>query len=285
MNAKLSMVLSMLIFGTVGIFVKYINLPSGLIAMVRGFVGMLIIALVMKITGKKINITAIKSKLALLIISGAVMGFNWILLFESYRFTTVAVATVCYYMAPIFVIIASPFILKEKLGAKKLVCVAIALVGSVFVSGVLKTGLSGIKGIVLALGAAALYATVVLINKFLTELSAYEKTAIQLGSAAITVAPYALLNMGNVKLLPISALLLVVVGVLHTGLAYVLYFGAIPKLKAQTVAILSYIDPSSAVLLSALVLKEKITVLELIGAILIIGAAFISEVQLKNKQS
>lgn len=282
MNAKLNMVLSMLIFGTVGIFVKYINMPSGLIAMVRGFVGMLIIAAAIKLSKQKINFVAIKQKLFLLILSGAVMGFNWILLFESYNYTSVAVATVCYYMAPIFVIITSPFILKEKLSAKKIVCVAVALIGSVLVSGVLKTGVSGLKGIFLALGAAALYATVVIINKFLSDLSAYEKTAFQLGAAAITVAPYALSTMGDVKFNTIPLLLLFVVGILHTGLAYTLYFGAIPKLKAQTVAILSYIDPSSAVLLSAVILKEKITVFELIGAILIIGAAFVSEVQFKK---
>lgn len=284
MNAKLGMVLSMLIFGTVGIFVKYINMPSGLIAMVRGLVGMIIILAVMLFTKQKPDFKAIKSKLFLLILSGAVMGFNWILLFESYRYTSVAVATVCYYMAPIFVIIASPFILKEKLNAKKVICVAAALVGSVLVSGVLKTGVSGIKGILLALGAAALYATVVLINKFLSKLSAYEKTMVQLGAAGITVAPYALYTMGAIEFSKVSLILLFVVGVIHTGLAYTLYFGAIPKLKAQTVAILSYIDPSSAVLLSAIVLKEKISALEIIGAVLIIGAAFVSEIQLTVKK-
>ncbi len=282
MNAKLSMVLSMLIFGTVGIFVKYINMPSGIIAMVRGLVGMVIIIAVMLLTRQKVNFKAIKSKLFLLILSGAVMGFNWILLFESYRYTSVAVATVCYYMAPIFVIIASPFILKETLGAKKLICVAVALLGSVLVSGVLKTGFSGLRGIFLALGAAALYATVVLINKFLSELSAYEKTAIQLGSAGLTVAPYALLSAGDITVTPTSLLLLAFVGIVHTGLTYTLYFGAIPKIKAQTVAILSYIDPSSAVLLSAIILKEKISAFEIIGAVLIIGAAFVSEVQFKK---
>lgn len=282
MNAKLSMIVSMLIFGTVGIFVKYINMPSGLIAMVRGFVGMLVIAAAMKLGRQKINFFAIKKKLLLLILSGAVMGFNWILLFESYNYTTVAVATVCYYMAPIFVIIVSPFILKESLSGKKVGCVAIALIGSVLVSGVLKTGVSGLRGIFLALGAAALYAAVVVINKFLTDLSAYEKTMIQLGSAAVTVAPYALSTMGDIEYSTASLALLFVVGVVHTGLAYALYFGAIPKLRAQTVAILSYIDPSSAVLLSAVILREKISVYELIGALLIIGAAFVSEVQFKK---
>ncbi len=285
MNAKISMVLSMLIFGTVGIFVKFINMPAGLIAMTRGFTGMLVIFAVMRLTRQKINFFAIKEKFLLLILSGAVMGFNWILLFESYNYTTVAVATVCYYMAPIFVIIASPFILKERLTTKKIACVGVALIGSVLVSGVLKTGVSGLRGIFLALGAAALYATVVVINKFLADLSAYEKTVVQLGAAAVTVAPYALYTMGDLKFNDTSVFLLIIVGIVHTGLAYTMYFGAIPELKAQTVAILSYIDPSSAVLLSAIILKEKITLLELLGAILIIGAAFVSEVQFKKQKT
>ena len=282
MNAKLSMVLSMLIFGTVGIFVKFINMPSGFIAMSRGFIGMLVILAVMRLTRQKINFVAIKEKLLLLVLSGAVMGFNWILLFESYNHTSVAVATVCYYMAPIFVIMASPFVLKESLNAKKKTCVCVALVGSVLVSGVLKTGVSGLRGILLALGAAALYATVVVINKFLGSLPAYEKTAFQLGAAAVTVAPYALYTMGELEYTELSVILLFTVGILHTGLTYTVYFGAIPKLKAATVAILSYIDPSSAVLLSAIILREKISLTELVGAVLIIGAAAVSEIQFKN---
>ncbi len=284
MSAKLNVVLSMLIFGTVGIFVKYINMPSGVIAAVRGFVGMLIIFAVMLITKQKLNTSLIKSKLPLLVLSGAAMGFNWILLFESYNHTSVAVATVCYYMAPIFVIIASPFILKEKLGIKKIICVVVALIGSVLVSGVIQTGVTGLKGIFLALGAAALYASVVIINKFLQGLSAYEKTAIQLGAAALTVTPYAIFAGGEITLNTTSVILLAVLGIVHTGLTYTLYFGAMNKISAQAVAILSYIDPSSAVLLSAIVLQEPINEYEIIGAVLIIGAAFVSEVQFKKQK-
>lgn len=282
MNAKLSMVLSMLIFGTVGIFVRYIDMPSGVIASARGFVGALVIALFMALTGQKANLPLIRKKLPILLVSGAAMGFNWILLFEAYNHTTVAVATVCYYMAPIFVIIASPFVLKERLSIKKVLCVAVALIGSVLVSGVLSSGLSGITGILLGLGAAVLYATVMLMNKFLGELSAYEKTAIQLLTAAITVTPYAIAVGGKMTVSATTLTLLAVVAIVHTGITYTLYFGAMKKLKAQSVAILSYIDPASAILLSAVILRESISTPELIGAILIIGSALISEVKFKR---
>ncbi len=278
MNSKLSMIASMIIFGTIGIFVEYISMPSGLIAAFRGVVGMLVLLITMAIRKKAPDKAAIKKRLPIIIISGAAIGFNWILLFEAYRHTGVPVATVCYYMAPIIVITLSPFFFKEKLGLKKIICVAVALVGAVAVSGVLQADTSKLTGILLGLGAAVLYASVVIMNKFLADVPSLERTALQLGAAGFTVLPYALLTMGDISFNPLSLGLLLVVGVFHTGFAYTMYFGAVGKLKGQTVAILSYIDPASAILLSALFLSQTPSALEALGAVLIIGAAFVGEV-------
>jgi len=285
MNAKLQMILSMLIFGTVGIFVKFIDMPTGFIAAVRGGVGAIMIALFMLITKKKPDFREIVKKLPLIILSGAAMGFNWILLFESYRYTSVAVATTCYYMAPIFVVIASPFVLKEKLSVKSVACVAVALFGSALVSGIIGSDAPSFAGVLLALGAALLYATVMLTNKFLGNLSAYERTTAQLLVAGVTVLPYACVVGGKATFTPVTLVCLSVVALVHTGIAYTLYFGATTKLSAKTIAVLSYIDPASAILLSALILREKISLPEIIGAILIIGAAFVSETKFKKGQS
>ncbi len=269
---------SMLIWGSVGIFVKQIGMPSGAVACARGFFGMLVLVLFMILTRQKLQKQQIKKNLALLLMSGAVMGANWILLFEAYNYTSVAVATVCYYMAPIFVMVASVFLFKEKLTLKRTLCIITALVGMVLVSGVINTGITGMRGIMLGLGAAVLYSSVVIMNKYISGVSAYEKTAVQLGTAAIAVLPYAIMGGGKIEFSVRGILFLAIVCILHTGIAYTLYFGAIDKLRAQTVAILSYIDPSSAVILSALVLKEKMSPLELIGAVLIICAALVSEI-------
>ena len=288
-NAKISLILSMVIFGTIGIFRKYIPLPSGIVACARGILGVAFLLGFIKIKKIPMDGASIRKYLKRLLISGAFIGLNWVLLFESYRYTSVAVATLCYYMAPIFVMIASPFVLKDKLTVKKTICVLIALIGMIFVSGVLDGGISGIseiKGILFGLGAAALYASVVMMNQGLKEVPTYDKTIMQLGAAAVVLIPYVLAveDLSTVVLTPLIVIMLLIVGVVHTGIAYALYFGSMNGLKAQTVALFSYIDPIVAIILSALFLKEPMTVYSVIGAVLVLGATMISELPEKHKK-
>ena len=281
MNATFKLTLSMVIFGTIGIFRRYIPLPSSLVAMTRGLTGMLFLLLVMLLRRRSMNRAAVRRKLGMLCLSGAAIGVNWILLFEAYNYTSVATATLCYYLAPMFVILASPLVVGERLTAKKLICVLAALLGMVFVSGVLEAGggSSDLKGVLLGLGAAVLYASVVLMNKQLGDVPAWDRTIVQLGSSAAVLLPYVLLteDVGALSFTPGTLVLLMVVGVVHTGMAYAMYFGSLMQLKAQTAAILSYIDPVVAVLLSALLLKEHMSLLSGLGAVLVLGAAVISE--------
>ena len=287
-NAKASLILAMVIFGTIGIFRKYIPLPSGIVACARGILGVAFLLIFIKIKKIKMDGKAIKKHLAILLVSGGFIGLNWVLLFESYRYTSVAVATLCYYMAPIFVMIVSPFLLKEKLTGRKMLCVIVALIGMVFVSGVLDGGITDIselKGILFGLGAAALYASVVMMNQKLRGVPTYDKTIMQLGAAAVVLIPYILFveDLSAVTLTPLMAIMLIIVGVVHTGIAYALYFGSMNGLKAQTVALFSYIDPIVAIILSALFLKEPMTVYSAIGAVLVLGATMISELPEKKK--
>ena len=289
MNATFKLTLSMVIFGTIGVFRRYIPLPSSLVAMTRGLTGMLFLLLVMVLRKCGMNRTAVRRKLGLLCLSGAAIGVNWILLFEAYNYTSVATATLCYYLAPMFVILASPLVVGERLTAKKLICVLAALLGMVFVSGVLEAGggSSDLKGVLLGLGAAVLYASVVLMNKQLGDVPAYDRTIVQLGSSAAVLLPYVLLteDMGALTFTPGTIGLLLVVGIVHTGIAYALYFGSLMQLKAQTAAILSYIDPVVAVLLSALVLREHMSLLSGLGAVLVLGAAVVSELPSRRKKA
>lgn len=280
MNATGKLTLSMIIFGTIGIFRRLIPLSSGLVAMSRGLIGVLFLLLVMRLRGDGMDRAAVRRKLPLLCLSGAAIGVNWILLFEAYNYTSVATATLCYYLAPMFVILASPLVLREKLTLRKLACVSAALLGMVFVSGVLEAdGGAGLKGVLLGLGAAVLYASVVLMNKQLGDVPAYDRTIVQLGSSAAVLLPYVLLveEVSIEAFTPGVIALLLVVGIVHTGIAYALYFGSLMQLKAQTAAILSYIDPVVAVLLSAMVLREHMSLLSGLGAVLVLGAAVVSE--------
>lgn len=288
MNPTLQLTLSMIIFGTIGIFRRYIPLPSSMVAMTRGLVGMLFLLALLRVRKIRLNGSAIRKKLPLLCLSGAAMGVNWILLFEAYNYTSVATATLCYYLMPMFVILVSPFLLKEKLTIRKLICVAVALAGMVFVSGILNAGFTGaaeIKGVLLGLAAAAFYASVVLMNKGLGNVPAFDRTIVQLGAAGIVLVPYVLLteNVAAMSFTPVTIAMLAVVCIIHTGVAYALYFGSLMYLKAQTAAILSYIDPVVAVLLSALLLKENMGVTGIIGAVLVLGAALVSELPEKKK--
>ena len=285
MNGKLKILISMAIFGTVGIFVRFIPMASAAIAFCRGVLGCAFLLILMALTGKKPNLGDIKRNGWILALSGAAIGINWILLFEAYRYTTVAIATICYYLAPAFVTLGSPLV-GEKLSGKKLGCIGVALVGMVFVSGVLQANQSGnFLGVLLGLGAAVFYASVILMNKKISPISAYDKTLCQLGAASLVIAPYLLLT-GGMDFSQMTGLgwgMLLVVGIVHTGIAYALYFGGIRDMNAQTAAILSYLDPVLSILLSAWILRERLDVFSVIGAVLILGSALYSELPNRKK--
>ena len=285
MNGKLKILTSMAIFGTVGIFVRFIPMASAAIAFCRGVLGCAFLLILMALTGKKPNLRDIKRNGWILAISGAAIGINWILLFEAYRYTTVAIATICYYLAPAFVTLGSPLV-GEKLSGKKLGCIGVALVGMVFVSGVLQGNQSGnFLGVLLGLGAAVFYASVILMNKKVSPISAYDKTLCQIGAASLVIAPY-LLIAGGLEFSAMTGLgwgMLLVVGIVHTGIAYALYFGGIRDVNAQTAAILSYLDPVLSILLSALILRERLDIFSVIGAVLILGSALYSELPGRKK--
>ena len=283
-QSKFMFLSSMLIFGTIGLFRKSIPFPSSLIAASRGLIGTLFLLLFIKLTHQKLSWSSIKKNLIPLILSGTLMGFNWILLFESYNYTSVAVSTVCYYTAPIFVILAAPVLFKEKLTKRKIFCSFAALIGVLLVSGIFKTSFTGIqelKGIFLGLMAALLYASVILINKKLKDIESFDRTVLQLATSAAVLLPYTFITE-NLTALPFNfsvLSLLLIVGIVHTGAAYVLYFHSMKALNTETIALYSYIDPMSAILFSAVFLHESMTMIEIIGMILILGAALISELK------
>ncbi len=273
------MAFAMLVFGTLGPFVNNINFPSSFISFARAIIGGAFIGIFMAVSGHGFDGKAIVKNLKLLIPSGIAMAFNWICLFEAYRFTGVTVATLCYYMAPVIVVVVSPFILKERLTAAKGVSVAVAVIGAVLISGVVTGVTKSVKGIVFGLAAAALYSTVIVINKFVRELSPVETTFVQLLVAAVTMIPYVLLTedvtcfVFDTK----SVILTLVVGVFHTGFAYMIYFSSVQKIPAQTTAVFSYIDPVTAIIISAVILGERMDSVQIIGTVLILAATLFNE--------
>lgn len=278
---------AMLIFGTIGVFRRFIPLPSAFLACARGILGGLFVLAYAAFRKKKAAAPLPRRTALRLAFTGAVMGVNWILLFEAYNLTTVAVATLCYYMQPVIVVLVSPLVFRERLTAGKAVCAVLAVAGMVLVSGVTGGGnlpATNLQGVLLGLGAAVCYAVVVIMNKKTGGIDTCQKTVIQLLAAGLVMVPYLLLSGGDVgTITPETAGLLLVIGLVHTGLAYVLYFGSMDGLKAQSIALLSYIDPVSALLFSALLLGEPLGVAGIAGALLVIGSAIASE-RLDNRK-
>lgn len=292
MKSRLKLISSMLIFGTIGIFVRHIPLPSAIIALARGCVGLVFLLGVIAVMKKPPSGADIRKNAVYLGFSGAFLGLNWVMLFESYRYTTVATATLCYYLAPIFVILVSPFLLGEKLTVKKIICTVTAVVGMVFVSGVADGGFeANAKGVFFGLIAAVLYASVVLLNKKMHPIGAYDKTIVQLGVSSAVLGVYLALTGGFTGAFAemsgaLPWVLLIVVGIVHTGIAYALYFSSVGKdgVSSQSAAVLSYVDPVSAVILSAVLLGEPMTAFGVVGTVLVLGSAVVSEVELPGRK-
>lgn len=281
MKARLHIVLSMSVFGTIAIFVKNIPLPTGEIAFFRAVIAAVAIFTYKLIMGKKISFTQIKKDLPLLFVSGAAMGFNWILLFQAYNYTTVSIATLSYYFAPVIVMVACPILFREKLTIRQVVCFVMATIGLVMIIGAGDTESSGnnLLGIGFGLGAAVLYATVVMLNKFIKNVTGIDRTLIQFFAAIIVLIPYVCattgIHMGGVNSFGIINLL--ILGLVHTGICYVLYFSSLKDLKGQEVAILSYIDPLVAIIVSVTILGEAISIMQITGGIMILGFTLLNE--------
>lgn len=285
-NPRITLCLSMAIFGTLALFTRNIDLSSGELALYRAILAAIFIMIYMAATKQHIDFKKIKRDIPLLLISGMAMGINWILLFQAYHYTTVSVATLSYYFAPMIVTVVCPFLFKEKLTVKQIICFIMSTIGLVLIIGIgsVEQKASHLTGILLGLGAAVFYATVVLLNKFIKNVAGIHRTLLQFTAAIIIFIPYTALT-GGVHLSNLNVtgwICLFVVGIVHTGISYCMYFSSLKKISGQEAAILSYIDPLVAVLLSVLILKESINPWQIIGGVLILGFTVLNEIKITN---
>ncbi|MBQ7777606.1 MAG: EamA family transporter [Oscillibacter sp.] len=263
------------VFGTLALFTRNIAVASSELALYRAVLASVLLVGYLLLSRQKLDFATIKKQLPLLLLSGAAMGFNWILLFEAYRYTTVSVATLSYYFAPVIVTVACPILFREKLTKKQILCFAMSTLGLVLITGIgdLSAGSSHGKGILFGLGAACLYATVVLLNKFIKGVTGIHRSLFQFLAAILVLTPYVAATSGfHPEVLDGTGwLCLLVVGLFHTGVTYCLYFSALKDLSGQEASILSYVDPLVAVLISVLVLGESMTPVQMLGGALILG--------------
>ena len=286
MNPRLMMITSMAIFGTLGLFVRNISVFSGELALYRAILAALLIAVFLLVTKQKIPFANIKKEVPLLLASGIAMGINWILLFEAYKYTTVSVATLSYYFAPVIVTIVCPILFKEKLTNKQIICFVMSTLGLVMITGIGDVGgESDFIGILFGLGAAVFYATVILLNKFIKNVEGIHRTFLQFISSIIILIPYVMITSGVTltSLDGIGWINLFIIGLVHTGITYCMYFSSLKELPGQKAAILSYIDPLVAVFVSVTILGESMTLWQVIGGILILGFTLWNEISPKAK--
>ncbi len=286
LSDRSQLILSMLIFGSIGVVRRYIPFPSSVVALARAVIGLLFLLLTRALRHEPVDRAAVRRNLPKLVILGVLLAANWICLFEAFNYTSVAAATMCYYMAPVIVVLLSPLIFGEKITLRKGLCALVAVFGMVLVSDVLSSGLHGMRGIALGLIAACFYAAIIILNRTLKEISAGDRTIMQFAFSALVMLPYVLLtvDLSSLHFTPFVVLMLLVAGIVHTGLTYTLYFGSIARVPAQTAALLSYLDPVVAVLLSVTLLREPMSVSALLGAVLVIGAMIASEIELPKKE-
>ncbi len=288
MSPRIMLIISMAVFGTLGLFVRNISVSSGELALYRAILAALLIAFFLFVTKQKIPFRDIKTEIPLLLLSGVAMGFNWILLFEAYKYTTVSVATLSYYFAPVIVTVACPILFKEKMTAKQWICFFMSTLGIVLITGLgdLSAGNNHLIGILFGLGAACLYAAVILLNKFIKRVEGIHRTFLQFIAAIIVLIPYVGFTSGITlsNLNSTGWICLLIVGIVHTGVTYCLYFSSLKELPGQKAAILSYIDPLVAVLVSVLILEERMTFMQVIGGILILGFTLWNEIMPKKRK-
>ena len=280
MSAKLKMALSTAAFGTISLFVRHIPLTSAEIALFRACIALLCLMAAKAARGQAPAVRIGKDA-PKLFLSGAAMGFNWIFLFEAYKYTTVSVATLSYYFAPVIVTLACPLLFHERLTRKQALCFAGSTAGLALVvnAGGFTAGGAHLKGVAFGLAAAALYATVILLNKSISRVSGIDRTLWQFAAAAAVLLPYVLLTTGIrlEAMTPTGWACLLMVGAVHSGLCYIGYFSALRALPGQESAILSYIDPLVAVLVSVAVLGEPVTAGQMIGGAMILGFTLANE--------
>lgn len=286
-SSRLLLTASMIIFGTLGLFTRNISLSSGELALYRAVLAAALILVYLTVTGQSLPIGTIRRELPLLIVSGMAMGINWVLLFQAYRFTAISMATLSYYFAPVIVIVACPILFREKMTPRQLICFVMSTAGLVLIIGAGGAGNgTDLIGVLFGLGAAVFYATVILMNKFIRQVTGIHRTLIQFGGAILILLPYVALT-GGFHLGSLDGrgwICMLIVGLVHTGITYCMYFSSLKDLSGQETAVLSYMDPLVATLISVLLLGEPMTPAQALGGVMILGFTLWNELPQKERR-
>lgn len=271
-------ILAMLIFGTNGYLVAHLSLQGSQIVLVRTLVGGLLLTAIVLLRGG-FDREAVRAEWRDLLFGGVALGLNWVALFTAYRLLNVSLATLIYYAGPMLVLLFSPLLFRESLTPQKIAAVVIVAAGLFCITGSITSAGMSLTGLLAAVLSALFYASLIIFNKRIVKTGGMQTAALELDVAFVVVLIYVLLTAGIPRPLKADIPYLLVLGLVNTGIAYMLYFTGLQKLPGQSVALISYVDPVSALVFSALLLRETMTPLQVLGAVLIIGGALLGELR------
>ena len=277
-QAFIKYLLALLLFGTNGIVASRISLSSYEIVYLRTFIGSLFLIAMFLLSGHKITFYHHKKDFIFLILSGMAMGGSWMFLYEAYTQIGVSIASLAYYCGPIIVMILSPLLFKEKLTSGKILGFICVLAGLFLVNGRVLKSTDSPWGFICGIASALMYALMVIFNKKASSVKGLENSTVQLTVSFLTVALFVGMKQGFLIQIPSGSLLpIIFLGLVNTGIGCYLYFSSLSRIPVQTISVCGYLEPLSAVCFSAIFLKEQLSLLQFIGAILILGGQFLSK--------
>lgn len=280
MKFYLMFVAAMLIFGSNGVFASMLEMSGAQLVLLRTLIGGAVLLIIILISRSRTPKEVLLREKWRLLFAGVCLGANWALLFEAYNLMNVSLATLTYYTAPVLVLVLAPLVLKERQNGLAYLGMAVVIVGMLLVVGT-DFGEGGVSatGLIVGLGSAVFYAMLMLVNKQITGVSGLNLTFIEIVIAAVTLLPYVFATSGGVPL-PTDArgiFALLFLCTVNTGFACWLYFSSMNRLPAKAVALMGYFDPVSALIFSAVFLDERLSSVQLAGAILVLAGALVGQ--------
>lgn len=280
MKFYLMFVAAMLIFGSNGVFASMLEMSGAQLVLLRTLIGGAVLLIIILISRSRTPKEVLLREKWRLLFAGVCLGANWALLFEAYNLMNVSLATLTYYTAPVLVLVLAPLVLKERQNGLAYLGMAVVIVGMLLVVGT-DFGEGGVSatGLIVGLGSAVFYAMLMLVNKQITGVSGLNLTFIEIVIAAVILLPYVFATSGGVPL-PTDArgiFALLFLCTVNTGFACWPYFSSMNRLPAKAVALMGYFDPVSALIFSAVFLDERLSGLQLAGAVLVLAGALVGQ--------
>lgn len=276
---RIKLVLVMIIWGSLGVFTRSIPLSALSLAFLRAFIALPVLFAVMKM--KKADKVKHKNLIPY-IISGVLLGFGWLTLFYGYKHTSISSAVIIYNMCPVYVIILAPLVLKETISRIQIAVILLSFIGLFLIVGHNLSDGYGYMGLLLSGISGMLYATIVLINRSIKiRVDNQTATFVQILTAMIVLLPFVLIDGNIFTVVHLDAMAVtytVLLGVLHTSVAYTIFFSLYAHMKSVEIVSYSFLEPLFGIVFSVIFVGESLTLVQIIGGIMILGSTYIGEI-------